>query len=221
MLLMEESKFFRTNFQTSSGLEQLSRKMRPFLSFQMHHMIIPGKAFQIVLMILFLNVFWFHSTRVLAGWPLCLSLLLKPTAPLSQMAAANGKLSRRWFVVSSTCKHKQHRKGPWSPRFLRFSPVRMRPLTINQAKVVTLGHKFSVQILFHSSPTSASFLIQILYASLILKTPLSKYPHLKTSCPSVGLMLLPRISSWKASQTPSLIWSGLIENIHCLRSLGR
>ena len=153
-------------------------------------MIIPCKAFQIILMILFLNVFWFHSTRVLSCWPLCLSLLLKHTIPLSQMAAVKRQLSKRWFVVSFACKHKQHWKGPWSLRFLRFSPVRMRPLTVSQAKVATLGHKFSVQILFHSSPTSASFLIQMLYTSLILKTPLSKYPHLKTSCPSVGLMLL-------------------------------
>ena len=59
MLLMEERRLSFTICHTFSMLLLLSRKILPFLSFHMHHMVIPGKAFHIVLMILFLNALWF------------------------------------------------------------------------------------------------------------------------------------------------------------------
>ena len=67
MLLMEERRLSFTVYQTFSMLLLLSLNILPFLSFHRHHMVIPGKAFQIVLMILFLKDFGFHYAKVLAS----------------------------------------------------------------------------------------------------------------------------------------------------------
>ena len=67
MLLMVERRLSFMIFQTFSMLLLLSLNILPFLSFHRHHMVMPGKAFQVVLMILFLKDLGFHSVKVLAG----------------------------------------------------------------------------------------------------------------------------------------------------------
>ena len=67
MLLMVERRLSFMVYQTFSMFFLLSLKILPFLSFHRHHMVMPGKAFQIVLMIMFLKDLGFHSTKVLAG----------------------------------------------------------------------------------------------------------------------------------------------------------
>ena len=82
-------------FQTISISLHWSQKTLAFLSFHIHHMAMPGKASQMVLMMGFLKALGHHSLMVWEGWPQILLLRLNFIAPLSQIAVAKGKLSSK------------------------------------------------------------------------------------------------------------------------------